>query len=1309
MKKTLLLFYASSYYSLKKINVVTLALIVLLSLPKIIFAEGSKDLYPVNNPSLPGYRSFLMARPFNANFGAFDPYKNPGIMRVYARAGETIYLGSSVLGKQVTTADPIGSIVLRNPSGTQVQLFYGTNTTTGINTLGSTNGLISNRTQELAGPNRPGVTTGYEALKYVVPAGGGGIYEVQFNSLGAGTNFAGTAGTPPVSPDWVPAGASTWIQPVATTSSALILAWDVSVGAAGNAGSLITGRLYSNVINLVGPNSIFNVPSFFGKFVVLTKSGYSYTVDANGINGAAFNFFSNTNGIRVPGTNNPAYTSLGYSDNTSFSNNIAPRIHDPRLPDNGDNITNKIFYNIPDASLPTDANVYYNGNETAGSNAATTTWLKRTVTEPLLSDVSVTCDGRIAFTSNIQGTYRIFIDVNPGTPPAAPANRYEETQDVYLTGDAKVGRNVIHWNQRNGNNVKVPVGNPVDIIIQLADDISEVHFPLADMESNKNGIKIYLNNAAGAPILTRDTVFWNDVDIIALTSQRASNPQSNRLLGRNSETNGHIWGTTLTTPTNTSTGGANAEGVNYGNNRMLDTWTFVKASASYNISAICVGICGNVYHDNDGNANVNPSGGTIPAGIYANLVDNAGNVVQSVPVDEDGGYSFLGLSNVNTTYTIRLTTGVTAIGSPLSATTLPAGWSNTGQVIGDETAGNDGNAADGALTVTIVMNGDPIVNANFGINAAPVTISGTVFNDNNADALIAGAGEVGTNGGDNNLTVYLVDASGNIVSSSVVNASTGAYSFNNAAMPATPYTVVLSTQAGLANGTAAPATASVPSGYVSTGESYGTGNNAGTGTQTGAGNTQPGIIAVTPSITGTTNVNFGINQPPAANDATEPNRSNPGGTNRVDITNQFVSSDANGGIVTSLTITSLPTNATSITVGTTTYYANNAAIPAQCPTATCLVFPATGGVTIATNNSGTPQSPISVDPIDGTTTVEVPYTVTDNAGLTSNPATITLPFIAPISFSGVVFNDVNENATQDNGEQVINGSIVPITVYLIDADGNVVSSAPLQADGSYTVYGLPNTPYTIQLNTTEKTNVPLAAPSMSIPAGYHNIGWEYGNNNTTGTGEIKSNTGIIILNASGTVTNANFALKFGSLLPVALVKFVATKQQGYTLLQWTTALEQNNKGFEILRSYNGNNWNPIGFVNSAGQNGNSTQKTEYNFKDLTSNNGNVYYRLNQVDFDGKATLSNIVVLSFDNAKTITAYPNPVTNQLNINGLSGNEIVKVINLTGKQVNTVHANGNQTLQVLFNKLPAGMYFVTIVKPNGNTTNVKVVKNN
>lgn len=110
-------------------------------------------------------------------------------------------------------------------------------------------------------------------------------------------------------------------------------------------------------------------------------------------------------------------------------------------------------------------------------------------------------------------------------------------------------------------------------------------------------------------------------------------------------------------------------------------------------------------------------------------------------------------------------------------------------------------------------------------------------------------------------------------------------------------------------------------------------------------------------------------------------------------------------------------------------------------------------------------------------------------------------------------------------------------------------------------------------------------------------------------------------------------------LPVELVAFSVSANNGNVTLKWTTASELNNRGFEIERKSAGE-FITIGFVSGAGT---TTEERSYNFIDANVQPGVYSYRLKQLDFDGTFNYSNVIEIDislpavFDLAQN---YPNP---------------------------------------------------------------------
>ena len=170
-------------------------------------------------------------------------------------------------------------------------------------------------------------------------------------------------------------------------------------------------------------------------------------------------------------------------------------------------------------------------------------------------------------------------------------------------------------------------------------------------------------------------------------------------------------------------------------------------------------------------------------------------------------------------------------------------------------------------------------------------------------------------------------------------------------------------------------------------------------------------------------------------------------------------------------------------------------------------------------------------------------------------------------------------------------------------------------------------------------------------------------------------------------------------LPVSLVSFNGNYKNGVANLDWKTSQEVNNERFEILRSFDGINFNKVASVAGAG---NSSVMKNYQFQDAVSGQGYVYYRLRQVDTDARATNSNIIRLSLgEHADTqLQLYPNPFTKAFTASfnaPKKGMATLQLVNVNGQVVYTTSiavAKGDNSVQM--NNLPAlrsGLYQVII----------------
>lgn len=174
-------------------------------------------------------------------------------------------------------------------------------------------------------------------------------------------------------------------------------------------------------------------------------------------------------------------------------------------------------------------------------------------------------------------------------------------------------------------------------------------------------------------------------------------------------------------------------------------------------------------------------------------------------------------------------------------------------------------------------------------------------------------------------------------------------------------------------------------------------------------------------------------------------------------------------------------------------------------------------------------------------------------------------------------------------------------------------------------------------------------------------------------------------------------LCFSGILPVELLNFTgSSKSDGEIVLQWKTAMESNNKGFEVQRSVDGDSWEYIGFVEGAG---NSTSIRSYDFVEHASIYPEAYYRLKQIDFSGYTTLSSILHLTrnTDGVQWIL-YPNPAKSLLVIQAENSiNDHITITSSLGEditaQVKIIEQSSIGTSELDISDLDVGVYYISL----------------
>lgn len=207
-------------------------------------------------------------------------------------------------------------------------------------------------------------------------------------------------------------------------------------------------------------------------------------------------------------------------------------------------------------------------------------------------------------------------------------------------------------------------------------------------------------------------------------------------------------------------------------------------------------------------------------------------------------------------------------------------------------------------------------------------------------------------------------------------------------------------------------------------------------------------------------------------------------------------------------------------------------------------------------------------------------------------------------------------------------------------------------------------------------------PANIQMAFYDNNRWT----NVGGSASISDNTLTITgaeIPASATRGISGNYTTFGSkskstVLPIELVSFTANCNGRSALIEWTTATEKNNDFFVLERSHDAVNFKEIARIAGAG---NSIEPISYAYTDFGVRNGDNYYRLVQVDYDGTSTASEIIVancLGTDGEPEVLACPNPFGDDITLRFENFGNIqatVEVYDMLGRMVHTQKINCSQ----------------------------------
>jgi hypothetical protein len=162
-------------------------------------------------------------------------------------------------------------------------------------------------------------------------------------------------------------------------------------------------------------------------------------------------------------------------------------------------------------------------------------------------------------------------------------------------------------------------------------------------------------------------------------------------------------------------------------------------------------------------------------------------------------------------------------------------------------------------------------------------------------------------------------------------------------------------------------------------------------------------------------------------------------------------------------------------------------------------------------------------------------------------------------------------------------------------------------------------------------------------------------------------------------------------IPVTGLTFTAQKWQDKVALQWFTLTEYNSSYFELERSDNGNRFVPIFRVAAAGS---SNTRRDYNHTDAQPLPKLNYYRIRQVDMDGKVAYSAVQLVRMGKDKPFTVFPTITSGKVTITGINGPVQLRLYN-AAKQLVHHGTLGNSPATLSLQKLPPGSYWLLVEK--------------
>ena len=238
----------------------------------------------------------------------------------------------------------------------------------------------------------------------------------------------------------------------------------------------------------------------------------------------------------------------------------------------------------------------------------------------------------------------------------------------------------------------------------------------------------------------------------------------------------------------------------------------------------------------------------------------------------------------------------------------------------------------------------------------------------------------------------------------------------------------------------------------------------------------------------------------------------------------------------------------------------------------------------------------------------------------------------------------------------------------------------------------------------------ILASSGSITAHGNNSEYIKIGNDYKFRGSVYYQSGPSYADTTTSAFPSGFASNGSVALPVKFVYFNASRQEKNILIQWATAQEVNSRFFEVEKSENGSSWKSIATVTAAGT---SNSLKNYSYTETNVTAAVVYYRIKEVDMDGRLDFTTVRSIKTDNTTAAEA--------VKISSGTNNEVyirfsapvkndvqVKVISLNGQVVNSQKISNPSGVEsiTLNNNTAKGIYVVNVTDVNGLNITGKIM---